>query len=95
MASSVVAFEKFERWKNSRTVLNFTVLTNEGAVEHIWTGRIISVVPEMSRVGFVDDVTRDGAEFVFLDASFRMEGRTVEVSRLELGVVRIEEVLVM
>jgi len=95
MASSAVAFRKFERWKNSRTVLNFIVRTKDGTLDS-WTGRIISVTPSDNAVGFTDDATRSGNVFDLSDMVFDVTDRAVDALREEDGwVVRIEEVSVM
>lgn len=94
MASSRVAFEKFEIWKNSRTVLNLTVWTNEGVPDN-WHGRIISVEESRRLVGFVDDATRDSRLLDLTDASFVVKAKRVEASRLAEGKVTFAELLVM
>lgn len=95
MASSNEAFRQFSRWKNSRTVLNFTVFAKEGTVLNICTGRIISVEPDALAIGVVNDVTRDGDRLDFRGATFTLEVGTIDVSRNDLGMFRFEEKLVM
>lgn len=85
MASSKVAFRKFERWKNLKTVLKLTIFTNEGSPPDIWTGRITSVEESLGLLGFVDGSTRDGFALDLSDADFLVDERSIEANRSDVA----------
>lgn len=91
MASSKDAFEKFEIWKNSRTVLKLTVY-DRGAEDH-FTGSIYHVDFEEEIVGFVDWPSRTYVPPLDLrESTFLVEPFRVEVSDPRFGKVIFEEV---
>ena len=94
MASSRDAFRRFNKWKNSRTVLNLTVVTN-GAEDRL-QGAIFSVEGRRRAVGFVDDASRN---HVVLDLSgdvtFLVDDRSVEAVNERFGTVRFVEVIIV
>jgi hypothetical protein len=91
MASSSEAFERFEIWKNSRTVLKLTVY-DRGAEDH-FTGSIYHLDPEAEIVGFVDWPSRMSVPPLDLrESSFLVEPFRVVVSDPHFGEVIFEEV---
>jgi hypothetical protein len=91
MASSSEAFERFEMWKNSRTVLKLTVYES-GAVDH-FTGSIYHVDFDAEQVGFVETATRRYLPALDLrDSTFAVEPLRVEVCDPRFGSVLFEEV---
>jgi hypothetical protein len=91
MASSKEAFDKFEMWKKSRTVLKLTVY-NRGAEDH-FTGSIYHVDSEEEIVGFVDWPSRMSVPLLDLsESTFEVEPLRVVVTDPRFGSVIFEEV---
>jgi electron transfer flavoprotein alpha/beta subunit len=84
MASSKEAFEKFRMWKNSRTVLKLTVLTNGGTPD-IFMGRVAAVDEDSWQVSFAVSKDRSYRVITFVGASFLLGGRRLEAERSEEG----------
>lgn len=92
MASSGVAFRRLDKWKNSRTVLNLTVVTN--GVEDRFEGAIFFVEEYGGTVGFVDDASRNSVTLDLSgDVTFLVEDRSVEAIDERFGTVKFVEVL--
>ena len=95
MASSREAFLKFDKWKNSRTVLNLTVVDNVESFEEHLQGAIFFTDAEHGIVGFVDDASRNHVTLDLSGASFVVAPRSVEVKCPERGIVTFVEVLLV
>lgn len=80
MASSKEAFEKFRRWKKSRTVLRVTVLTN-GGMPDIFIGGVAAVDEDSWQVSFAVSATRSFRLVSFMEASFSFGKRVLEAER--------------
>jgi hypothetical protein len=91
MASSTDAFEKFSKWKNSRTVLRLTVY-ERGAVDH-FIGSINHVDFDGEIVGFTLDAARTFLPPLDLSgAVYTVEPFRVEAADRRIGKVIFEEV---
>jgi hypothetical protein len=84
MASSREAFEKFRRWKKSKTVLRLTVLTNGGTPD-TFMGRVAAVDEDSWQVSFAVAKDRSYRVITFLGASFLLGKRRLEAERPEEG----------
>ena len=80
MASSKEAFEKFVRWKNSRTVLKFTFVTKGGMPETL-VGQIMGTEEDSFLVFFGVRETRELRLIDFGDATFRIGKLLLEAER--------------
>jgi hypothetical protein len=79
MDSSRVAFEKFDIWKKSNTVLRVSVWTN-GGLPDIWTGSISSADESKGKVALVREGWPHLIEVFNVEgAEFEVEDRSVEV----------------
>lgn len=96
MSSAKEAFSKFEMWKNSQTVLRFTVY-ERGADDH-FTGSIYHVDFDEESVDFMADPTRPDAArealppLCLTGADFTVEPRRVVAVLPTFGTVIFEEV---
>lgn len=94
MASSREAFSKLSMWKNSRTLLNLTVVTH-GAVDR-WRGTLFHVDELGLVIGFADDASRNTKALDFGgDVRFRVDTRLVEAVCPSLGRVTFVEALIV
>jgi hypothetical protein len=81
MASSREAFEKFRKWKKSKTVLRLTVLTNGGTPD-TFMGRVAAVDEDSWQVSFAVSKDRSYRVVDFEGASFVLGKRMLEAERL-------------
>jgi len=97
MASSREAFVKFDKWKNSRTVLNLTVvnIVDDECSEDRFQGAIFFADEDKGIVAFVDDESRNHLQLDLSGASFTLGPRSVEVKCLDRGTVMFAEVLLV
>lgn len=90
MASSCVAFERFEMWKNSHTVLRLTVY-DKGAIDH-FTGSISHVDFDAEQVSFLNSARPIVPALDLSGATFAVEPRRVVASHPDVGKVIFEEI---
>jgi hypothetical protein len=97
MASSREAFLKFDKWKNSRTVLNLTVvnIVDDECFEDRFQGAIFFADEDDEILGFVDDESRNSVTLDLSGGSFAMDARSVEVKCPDRGTVTFAEVLLV
>ena len=79
MASSELAFDKFSKWKNSKTVLKLTVVTNGGSPV-IDVGWLAGVYDDSCEVAFVTGKMHDFRPIDFKDVSFVVSDKRVEAT---------------
>jgi hypothetical protein len=92
MASASEAFEKFERWKNSKTSLKVTVIIKDSPTETLM-GRVFAVDPEASQVGLSNPlVMHSFAAFDVGDAEFSIEESRLVATRDESDWIVFEEI---
>lgn len=97
MASSREAFLKFDKWKNARTVLSFTVVKivdGEGFADR-FQGAIFFTDEDKELVSFVDDESRNHATLDLSGAFFKVTARSLEANCLDRGTVTFVEVLLV
>jgi hypothetical protein len=97
MASSREAFARFDRWKNSRTVLNLMVvnIVDDECSEDRFQGAIFFADEDEGIVAFVDDESRNHLQLDLSEASFTVASRSVEAKCLDRGTVTFVEVLLV
>jgi hypothetical protein len=82
MASSKDVFDKFWRWKKSRTLLKLTVLTQKEPPE-TFIGAVILPEEDFLRVSFVDHDTRALRTVDFSECLFSVGKRSLLAERGE------------
>jgi hypothetical protein len=90
MASSNEAFDKLRKWKNSRTSLRLTVVTN-GGQPFISTGEIAATDENEMLFAFADPRTRDVRQISLVAASFEIGERLLKAERAEDNFLVLEE----
>jgi hypothetical protein len=92
MASSSEAFEKFFTWKNSKTLLKVTVIT-EGQTDDVLTGwRIFGVDPDASQIGISNpSIMHSASVFDVEGATFSIESARLVATRNESDWIVFEE----
>lgn len=92
MDSASVAFDKFSVWKNAKTVLKLTTVTNGGAPD-VSIGWIPEVDAESSQVAFMTGKMHDYRCIDFDDVSFNVSTTRVEATFGDDNVLILEETL--
>lgn len=91
MASSREAFDKFLMWKNSRTVLKLTVLTNDGNPPTKLRVEVVSVIEDELGVGFLT-TGREAFALDFSGASFEIGKLVLKAEKTSGEVFKFDEV---
>jgi hypothetical protein len=94
MASPREAFLQFDRWKDSRTGLNLTVVSDGD--EDVLQSAIFFADEDEGMVGFVDDASRNSVALDLNgDLIFLVHTRSVKVQCESFGTVTFVEVLLV
>jgi len=91
MASSREAFERLDKWKNLRTVLKLTVVTNGGKPD-ISIGEVALTDQDEMAFAFLISRTRDLRPVTFVAASFEIGEQLLKAERSEDNFLVLEEV---
>jgi hypothetical protein len=94
MASSGDAFRMFAKWKDAKTLLNFTDFSHPGTKYKGHISHVDDFVKDFT-VGFTNEITHDAVRINFRGAVFLVEERFVRAARPDFKDLIFEEDFVM